>query len=563
VTDPPAEAAPNDRRQVEADESWGDRPGIVASLLRYRLIVVAVTLLGAMAGYGIAQLLPVRYQAEAVLIPSDPGGPSIVGGGGTSLPSSDREVYLAKQVDIMTSSIVLGRAVQILGTKQSVRDIKSELNVQSSKDMASISIGATAADSGSAAALANAVGTAYEQVTAERADQQAQRAIASLEKLRNRLQAELDASPRPPDGRLTSRQQQLAAQITDLEQREQDITTQVEVYASGVELFERAEPPDSPTQPKPKLTVMLGALLGLLGAAAWAWWAAARHQRAEGRGDPAPILGAPLLGEVPGPPLLGEVPGLSARRLSAGKPVTSPPVLTPPVADAYHFVVASLKHELAELGGTSIAVTSVGPGDSKTSIALNIAKAAYQENRKILLIDADVRTLRLTELFGFTQFPHDRNRQDLPVPVGEPTGTNEYARRLVSTGSGMVLPAASNGSDPGHLPGSYPTVDVRQALLSIGEKFDLVLIDTPPLLASSNALGVAGQADGVVLVVPHRVSLSYLRDVRERLAFVKTPLIGYVYVRSRGFGIGPLRGRGTRRRDSGAAVQGAVLGREK
>jgi len=65
VTDPPAEAAANDRWQVEADEFWGDRPGIVASLLRYRLIMVAVTLLGAMAGYGIAQLLPVHYQAEA------------------------------------------------------------------------------------------------------------------------------------------------------------------------------------------------------------------------------------------------------------------------------------------------------------------------------------------------------------------------------------------------------------------------------------------------------------------------------------------------------------------
>ena len=61
--------------------------------------------------------------------------------------------------------------------------------------------------------------------------------------------------------------------------------------------------------------------------------------------------------------------------------------------------------------------------------------------------------------------------------------------------------------------------------------FDLVLIDAPALLASSDALGVAGQADGVVLVVTHRVALNDLRDVRDRLAFVKTPLIGYVYVR--------------------------------
>jgi hypothetical protein len=54
VTDRPTEAAPNDGWQVETDEPWGDRPGIVASLLRYRMVVVAATLLGAVAGYGIA-----------------------------------------------------------------------------------------------------------------------------------------------------------------------------------------------------------------------------------------------------------------------------------------------------------------------------------------------------------------------------------------------------------------------------------------------------------------------------------------------------------------------------
>jgi Mrp family chromosome partitioning ATPase len=77
-------------------------------------------------------------------------------------------------------------------------------------------------------------------------------------------------------------------------------------------------------------------------------------------------------------------------------------------------------------------------------------------------------------------------------------------------------------------------VDVRDAVRSIGDLFDLVLVDTPSLLAASNALDVVGQADGVVLVVPHRVALRDLREVRDRLAFVKTPLLGYVYVRPRG-----------------------------
>jgi Mrp family chromosome partitioning ATPase len=88
-------------------------------------------------------------------------------------------------------------------------------------------------------------------------------------------------------------------------------------------------------------------------------------------------------------------------------------------------------------------------------------------------------------------------------------------------------------------------------MYSIGEMFDLVLIDAPALLGSSDVLGVAEQADGVLLVVSHRVALSELRDVRDRLAFVKTPLIGYVYVRPRGLGV---RARwGTVRRRLGSA----------
>jgi Mrp family chromosome partitioning ATPase/capsular polysaccharide biosynthesis protein len=521
VIDPPTESALNDRWQGEADGSWSDRPGIVASLLRFRMIVVAAALLGAVAGYGLAQLLPVRYQAEASLIPADPGGPSILGGG-SSLSSSDRQVYLAKQVDLMTSRVVLERARELTGSTQSLRDLREALEVQASPDMASISIVATGADARSTAALANAVGTAYEQVTADRVAEEADRAIAGLEKIRRRLQAQLDASPVSPNGLPTSRQQDLRAQITDLQQREQDIIVQAQVFASGVENFEKADRPTSPSQPKLKLAAALGALLGLLGAGAWAWWAAARNRRAEGRGDPGRILGAPLLGEVP---------WLRSPQVRAGRPVTARPVLDPTLEDAYHFVVASLQHELAGVGGKSIAVTSVGPGDSKTSTALQIANAASQENRKILLIDADVRMRHLSELFGSAQVSAEPNGRGPTVPGGERVGAKEYIYRLVSTDSGMVLPVVPNRTDLGQPGGSYHAVDIGDAVRSIGEMFDLVLIDTPALLVSSTALGVAGQADGVVLVVSHGVSLSQLRDVRQRLAFVKTPLIGYIYVR--------------------------------
>jgi uncharacterized protein involved in exopolysaccharide biosynthesis len=296
VTERPAESIPNDRWHAEPYEQRADRPGIVASLWRYRLIVIAAILVGAAAGYGIAQLLPVRYEAEASLIMSDPGDPLVVGGTGNSLSSDDRQVYLAKQADIMTSNVVLARAQQLLGRPQSpLSDVRHELTVAPSKDLASVSIRAAGGDARSAVNLANAVGTAYEQVTSERTAQAARQAIAGLDKVKGRLQDQLDASPKSPDGNLTSAQQQLVSQINNLQQREQDITTQASVYPSGVELFEKADTPTSPAQPKPVLYALLGGLVGLLAAGVWAWWAAGRNKRSLVQADPVQVSdGSPL-----------------------------------------------------------------------------------------------------------------------------------------------------------------------------------------------------------------------------------------------------------------------------
>jgi capsular polysaccharide biosynthesis protein len=539
VTDQPVQAAPNERWQAEADEPLSDRPGIVASLLQYRLIVVVATLLGAVAGYGVAQQMPARYESQASLILSDPGGPPFLGG--SPLPSADRGAYLAKQASIMTSSIVLSRVVERLGGGQSVRGLRERLHVQPSADMAGISIVATGPASGSAASLANTVGLAYEEVAAERASQAAERAVRSIEKVRARRQAEFDAIPRSPDGQSTPRQQQLSNDIDALEQREQDITEKLALYGSGVELFERAERPESPAEPKPKLNALLGAMLGLVVSGIWAWWAAARNHRAEGRADPARILGAPLLGEVPAP---------RASQAPAGGPATLPPALEPSVADGYHVIVASLEHELAGLDGSSVAVTSVGLGDSRTSITLRIATAAWEEDRKVLLIDADERTRRLSELYGFHEVRAERNGHLPHPPPGERLDADDYVRRLVYTGSAMVLPITRNGTDPDHPASSYHVPNVGQALSAVGHLFDLLLIDTPAVLAASDALSVAGQADGIVLLLPHRVLLRDLRDVRERLAFVRTPLIGYVYVRPTGLRILERRTLGRRRHEA-------------
>ena len=131
-----------------------------------------------------------------------------------------------------------------------------------------------------------------------------------------------------------------------------------------------------------------------------------------------------------------------------------------------------------------MAVTSVGLGDSRTSTTLSIAAAASEEDRKVLLIDADERTRRLSELYNTHKA--EGNGQALRSQPGERLDADNYLRRLVYTGSSMVLPITHNGFDPGSWASSYRVPDVGQALSAVGQLFDLVLIDTP---ASAGGLG--------------------------------------------------------------------------
>src|SRR6266702_2075351 len=493
------------------------------SLSPYRWVVVAVTLLAAAVAYAVSSMLPVEYKAEATLILRDPGAPSLLSTSSGSTQDVDRQAAVAKQADIATSTVVIDRARRLLGSTQSAQEVRKQLDVRPSKDSAGITIDAKAADAASARALANAVGTAYQQVSRDRTIVDAQQATAGIDKLVASLQEQMNSTPREASGNLTPQQEALSSQISNLKQRQQDIATELAVSPSGVELFERADLPEAPSQPKPKLFALLGAVLGAVGAGGWVWWAAARNQRAERPEDPARILGAPLLGEVP--------------RFHASRPSAT---------DAHHFIVASLEHELESIGGTSVALTGVTPGDGTTTTALQIAIAARQEDRKVALIDADQRGRGLSELCGLEEL------ETVPAgPDNTPVEADEYLARLAVTHSGIVLPVPAI-QEPGRMSRLFRPPSFHKALLSLGEQFDLVLIDTPPLLQVSDAIPIARQADGVVLVVDRDVPLSHLRTVRDRLSFVSTPLIGYVFVQKRGRRPGPLARRPIRRSGDGA-----------
>jgi capsular polysaccharide biosynthesis protein len=486
-----------------ADDGMRDGPGILGSLWRHRGVALVMMLLAALAGYLVVWLLPAKYQAQATLVLRDPFTAGVLGDG--SGQQGDLAVYMAKQGDVVNSREVLNRAAGLLGGTLSSDDIRSAVQAAPSSDLASLDVHATASDPAMAAKLANAVGDAYQQVSLKSVTDEAHRRTDRLEQIRRGLQVQLDAIRGPFAGNqplVGATQDALASQIADLRQREQDIGERAAAFGSGVDLFERAEAPQRPTKPSPLIGGFVGAVVGLVAAAGWAWWRTARDPHVQGEEDPAAVLGVPLLGRIP----------------DIGRTITAPAAraeLDDRGGEAYHATLASLEHRLAALRGTSVVVTGVMPGAGATSTVLLLADAALRQQRRLFLIDADKRTELLTE------FCQAVGRLDL-VDAHQPLDQDAVLD------GGDPRPPDSTAVPP-HPAAFFRSNTFRQQLTSLAKRADLVLIDAPALLTASETIAVAGQADAVVLVVGPGTRKDQLQAVNERLAFTNTPLLGYVY----------------------------------
>jgi capsular exopolysaccharide synthesis family protein len=496
-------------------QEWDLGPSLLESMWRFRRLVVAIVAIAALAGFGLSYLQPKMYEGTTSLILSDPRNAGVLG---ETRLVIDPSRYVRNQAERITSTDVLARAVMLEGGRISVQVLRSRVTVSPSTNLDLITIRALDPTSEGAASLADSVGRAYQQAVASEVSANAEEALAELDRSRADTQTQIDVldsrlAADPADSTAKAERDAAVAQLVALKTRAEQISVDAALYGSGVELFEESEIPESPASPQPVRNAAVAAVLGLLGAGAYAWWRAEHTQSAESRHDAAPVLGAPLLGEVPEFGAVG-TEGIIPTVTAVGSTV----------AEAFQFVVTSLEFALKGAGST-VVITSADQGDGKTVTALNLAVAAAKDGRKVLLVDADERVRGLTRFSGVD-----------PVPgltdLAGGTVSLDACIRPWSVENGTVVPLITAGSSLGDAAGFFRTVAFREAMTQIRQSADIVLVDTPPLLAVSDTSAVAGQADGIVLVVSRGTPLRHLEDVRDRLSFVGTPLLGYIFNRA-------------------------------
>jgi capsular exopolysaccharide synthesis family protein len=193
----------------------------------------------------------------------------------------------------------------------------------------------------------------------------------------------------------------------------------------------------------------------------------------------------------------------------------------PELCDAYDALLGSLRLSAALSSGNTILVTSTLPGEGKTTVAACLALTASLAGYSVLLVDGDLRRPWLaTDTVGLGE---------VLAGVAEPAEVIELVDVFAESYKAGPLRVMASGRRP---PAFLPAVDwakARATFQGVSRSFGLVLIDTPPLMAASDPLLLAGVADAVLLVVgsgtAHRDDV---RRAKEQLRHISTPFLGAV-----------------------------------
>ncbi|HUG86622.1 MAG TPA: AAA family ATPase, partial [Euzebya sp.] len=467
--------------------------------------------------FGLSNAQARVYTAEARVFFVDPRGAGVLGGGGQ--PRVDTVAFVNQQVQQATSRHVLERATELVaGERPSVDQLSRAVTVDAQPELLAMEVRATAASPDAAAMFANAVVDSFDAVIRERGLAQAERAVAELSEEVATIQTQIDeleqqltATPDQPV--LNARLQSLVQVQLDLEARQRELTVEAVATGAGIDLIEAATPPLEPAGPKPVRDAILVGLLSLLVAGGAAHWHATRARKVDHRLDAEQVLDVPLLGEMP---------RFDATAVDAGD-------VEPAVSEALQFALSSMAFVIGDADATSIAITSATPGEGKTSLSLLLARAMGAEDRPVVLVDADLRARGLTRGLG------DEGRRGLTdfVDLGVAMDRCTYRPTSRALEAITVMPAGRNDDAP---TGMLRSQTFSRRLDELKQSFDVVILDTPPLLAVADAAVVCAQADAVVLIVDHGIRIADLHRLRERLAIVPRPIVGYIYNRA------PLRG---------------------
>lgn len=412
------------------------------------------------------------------------------------------------QADLARVRAVAARTLSAVGLRRSPDDLLTHSSVTAKPNADVLQFSVTDHDP----ALATKLATAYAR---EYVGYRQQLDTGALQRARSEVQQRIDQLP-PGIGSNSL--------LQSLEEKEQQLATMEALETSNASVVEDASDA-AQVQPRPVRNGILGLGLGLVLGLGLAFLREALDTRVRSAEEIGERLGLPLVGRLPAPP----------RRLRKEERLVVLADPRSPEAEAFRMLRTNLEFVRLEHDVKSIMITSAVEQEGKSTTVGNLAVTLAQAGQNVALVDLDLRRPFLDHFFGLDQRPGvtevaigQAQLVDalVPVPFRDfsngstlPSSSrrgNGHVRttkpRSLHGGGLSVLVAGPLPPNPGDFVGSATLAAILDELR---ERFDTVLIDTPPLLQVGDAMTLSRHVDALMVVtrmnVVRRPMVSELR----------------------------------------------------
>ncbi|MGE4306342.1 MAG: GumC family protein [Novosphingobium sp.] len=275
--------------------------------------------------------------------------------------------------------------------------------------------------------------------------------------------------------------------------------------SNNVTLVDRADMPREPSSPKLIINLLVAFVLGVIGAAVFVLLREHFDDTIRSPEDVEGKLGLSLLGLIPTVPD-GEAAAAATDAKSS-------------LSEAYHSLVANLRFSTANGFPRSMVVTSTNEAEGKTTSAHSVAVDLARLGKSVLLIDADLRRPTLHRRMadknagGFTELLVGESSFDAVIHPSDYDNLSYMTALPIPPEPSLLLG------------GDRMSGVIKEAL----EKFDVVVLDSAPLLGLSDTASIASEVDGVLFVIDAtRFHRGAVKSALRRLTMVNARVLGAV-----------------------------------
>lgn len=486
---------------------------------RRKWIIIACVIVLPVTAYILSVRQPARYEASAqVYLSSEDLAGALTG---ISASYVDPVQLANTQAALAQVPTVARSAVALSGLKNiSPGELLGSVGVSPQSDTSILTFTVTNGDPRVAAILATAYAKAFTRYRGQLDSDAVRRARAEIGRRLDQLTA---------DG------EDRTNLATSLRTKDQQLATLQALQTSRTYVIRTAEGAGQ-VAPTPKRNAALGLILGLVLGLGLAFLVDALDTRVRSANEVGHRLALPQLARIPPPPKSVAKDDLVMLAQPTGTNAEAFRMLRTNVAFA----------SLEDTNMRTILVTSAVEKEGKSTTAANLAIAEARAGRRVALVDLDLRVPFIDRFFGLT---HANGVTD--VALGNTTLEAALTRIDLDTGKSAngrtglpesngnapehglldVLVAGQRPPDPGEFVGSRRLGDILHRL---HERYDLVIIDTPPMLRVGDAMTMSTRADGLLIVVRLNViRRPMLSELRRLLATAPAAKLGFVVTGSR------------------------------